>query len=1146
MIIVTALRTHASATKTEELVAGRVGMEAAFHFSPEWDGLGKTAVFEAGGIAKDVIVGDDPCIVPHECMIEGAELRVGIYGMSTDGTVVIPTVYALVGTVKKGADPSGDESYPPTPDVGEQAVAAASTALQAAAAAQEVAAEIQRRADAGEFDGAPGYTPVKGKDYFDGAPGKDGNDYVLTEADKVEIAEIAADLVDVPEGGGSADLTGYATEEWVKSGYQPKGNYLTEVPAGYAKTEDIPTKPSDIGAQPAGNYLTEVPAGYAKIEDIPAKPEDIGAQPAGSYLTAVPAGYATEEYVRNKIAEAELGGEEVDLSGYAQKSELPTKVSQLENDKGYLTEHQDISGKLDASALPAAINTALAQAKASGEFDGKDGSNGKDGVSATHSWNGTTLIVTSASGTSSADLKGDKGDKGDSIKGDAGADGVSPTVSVSKSGKVTTVSITDKNGTKTATINDGADGAAGSNGSNGKDGTSVTVKSVSESTADGGSNVVTFSDGKTLTVKNGSKGSTGAAGKDGSPGTDGINGADGYTPVRGKDYYTEADKAELTNYIATELAKRGQLQPEYADSIENCTDTTKLYVLPDGFIYAYMLTEVDNTPTYKNVIKTAQTSATDTTPLNSTGYEINKCFTSTAATEDASSFATQMSGGTNFITGFIPITGNEKFYFDKAYLFGFDSSRFYNWFYDANGSKLVALRPNQIKSGTAGDAVTMGANNNVVCLDVAKLKAISTFANLQYAKFARFSLQTDGSDPADAVITINEPITGGGGTTTSYAWVSTGHAFVPADYEDRIVKLERETADHEARLDALEEQAKPVRIIAPTKLTVLAGHELNVYTDNMLLCDNIKNYEVRWSFTGNLNGAAIVQEDCLRFPATITNAMTDTATLRVRDKATGDLIASATIAVEVITEQTLSGKNVIFIGDSLTEATYYPAEIQNNLSGGGITSLGTRSNYIYINDVGMRVPHEGRSGWSVANYLSAASYNGATNSFYNPNKAAFDFSYYMAQQGYAGVNAVCIGLGTNGVTSIAENVAGINTMIDSIHAYDANIRVFVALITPPAIQDGWRSVASTDEWKRQQLALVEAYISAFGKRTDNVYVVPWHVAIHRDYDFPRIEVAESARNPIVITRANNNVHPSVYGYLKMADMLYNILVSEIG
>ena len=33
-------------------------------------------------------------------------------------------------------------------------------------------------------------------------------------------------------------------------------------------------------------------------------------------------------------------------------------------------------------------------------------------MSATHKWNGTVLTVTSASGTSSADLKGNKGDSG--------------------------------------------------------------------------------------------------------------------------------------------------------------------------------------------------------------------------------------------------------------------------------------------------------------------------------------------------------------------------------------------------------------------------------------------------------------------------------------------------------------------------------------------------------------------------------------------------------------------------------------------------------------------------------------------------------------------------------------------------------------
>lgn len=52
---------------------------------------------------------------------------------------------------------------------------------------------------------------------------------------------------------------------------------------------------------------------------------------------------------------------------------------------------------------------------------GADGKPGKDGVSVTHSWNGSTLTVISASGISSADLKGPKGDRG--LQGLKGATG---------------------------------------------------------------------------------------------------------------------------------------------------------------------------------------------------------------------------------------------------------------------------------------------------------------------------------------------------------------------------------------------------------------------------------------------------------------------------------------------------------------------------------------------------------------------------------------------------------------------------------------------------------------------------------------------------------------------------------------------------
>ena len=54
----------------------------------------------------------------------------------------------------------------------------------------------------------------------------------------------------------------------------------------------------------------------------------------------------------------------------------------------------------------------LAALKGEAGKDGKDGSDGKDGadgVPCTHAWNGTILTVTSASGTSSADLRGKDG-----------------------------------------------------------------------------------------------------------------------------------------------------------------------------------------------------------------------------------------------------------------------------------------------------------------------------------------------------------------------------------------------------------------------------------------------------------------------------------------------------------------------------------------------------------------------------------------------------------------------------------------------------------------------------------------------------------------------------------------------------------------
>lgn len=94
----------------------------------------------------------------------------------------------------------------------------------------------------------------------------------------------------------------------------------------------------------------------------------------------------SEKITRPQTAEVGqvLAVKEIDESGKptvfeAEDVKVPTKTSELENDSGFLTEHQDISGKLDKEKLPEAIDDALAQAKESGEFDGKPGPKGDPG-----------------------------------------------------------------------------------------------------------------------------------------------------------------------------------------------------------------------------------------------------------------------------------------------------------------------------------------------------------------------------------------------------------------------------------------------------------------------------------------------------------------------------------------------------------------------------------------------------------------------------------------------------------------------------------------------------------------------------------------------------------------------------------------------
>ena len=147
------------------------------------------------------------------------------------------------------------------------------------------------------------------------------------------------------------ELLGYATQEYVDE-------KIAEIPqpdmSEYAKKEDIP----DV-------------SGYAKAEDIPslegyAKTEDIPSLEGYAKTADIPSveGLASEKYVDDAIAQAKLEGDDIDLSEYAKKTDIPdtsgfiTEIpgeyitEQELADKGYLTEHQSLEGYAKTADIP--------------------------------------------------------------------------------------------------------------------------------------------------------------------------------------------------------------------------------------------------------------------------------------------------------------------------------------------------------------------------------------------------------------------------------------------------------------------------------------------------------------------------------------------------------------------------------------------------------------------------------------------------------------------------------------------------------------------------------------------------------------------------------------------------------------------------
>ncbi|WP_286753862.1 MULTISPECIES: SGNH/GDSL hydrolase family protein [Sphingobacterium] len=207
------------------------------------------------------------------------------------------------------------------------------------------------------------------------------------------------------------------------------------------------------------------------------------------------------------------------------------------------------------------------------------------------------------------------------------------------------------------------------------------------------------------------------------------------------------------------------------------------------------------------------------------------------------------------------------------------------------------------------------------------------------------------------------------------------------------------------------------------------------------------------------------------------------------------------------------------------------------------------------------------SGAGDATIVYSSSSTTPTNPLYNPSTQKFDFSYYLpsTSQTMSAGDWVFFQLGINDMfgqddltaaaTKAATMMTQLKEMIDSIHAYNANIRVGIIITFPPADQDAFAAsynLGQTSEkytriglltWQKKVLSDLDTTTN-FNART---YVIPAHFNLDCEYNFPSENVKPNASysGSILVNQQTNGVHPNADGYDQIARM-YAAIIKYFG
>ena len=329
-------------------------------------------------------------------------------------------------------------------------------------------------------------------------------------------------------------------------------------------------------------------------------------------------------------------------------------------------------------------------------------------------------------------------------------------------------------------------------------------------------------------------------------------------------------------------------------------------------------------------------------------------------------------------------------------------------------------------------------------------------------------------------------------------------------------------------------QASYINELLLPPVYAVVGRECNVYFDGLT---QAKHNDLAWDVT-----CAIGTQQDERFTVVPTTASTSTAlTITAQDKSTLTSVATKTGTIQVAAATAAGTLTCLFIGDSTTASGEVVTEVNvldtadANIA---LTMIGTQGSGANL--------HEGHAGWSATTFTTTGS------PFFIGGK--IDFAAYMTANAYTSVDRVAINLGINDMfaaTTDAEAKIAADTCIDnigklitSIHRYNANCIIGVALTSPPSIsQDAFgKNYASGQTYyrfKRNLTILYSKMLAKFsGLTASKVWLLPYNISLDTENNMISEVVTVNSRNSLQVIRQVNGVHPGQSGYLQIADTAY--------